>query len=62
MSRNKDYEIRQKVKGLKKVTVWVPDTVEVEFKQLAEFCCDNRDYYPSLARHFTTGRVKNFLR
>ena len=58
MSRNSEYEERQKSKGLKKITVWVPISSEIEFKLMAESCCEDRDYVPSMLRSITTGRMK----
>ena len=58
MSRNSDYEARQKAKGLKKVTVWIPDSSEVELKQVAQFCCENQEYFPFMVRSSVTGRMK----
>lgn len=42
MSRNKKYEESLKKKGLKKITVWVPELREPEFKLLALACCEHR--------------------
>ena len=58
MSRNSEYEARQKAKGLKKVTVWIPDSSEIELKQVAPFCCDNQEYFPFMVRSSVTGRMK----
>jgi len=57
-SRNKRYE-RKKIKsGLKKVTVWIPDKVEIELKQVAEFCCENREFMPDMVRSMKTGQMR----
>ena len=58
MSRNSEYEKRQKVKGLKKVTVWIPQASEVELKSLAQFCCENPEFFPFMVRSSVTGRMK----
>lgn len=58
MTRNKVYEDKQKSKGLKKITLWVPEDSEVELKQMASFLCDNRDYIPFMARCLTDGKLK----
>lgn len=58
MSRNKRYEERKKAMGLKKVTLWVPVNSEIEFKQMAEFLCENPDHIPFMARSISTGRMK----
>ncbi|MDC5706396.1 hypothetical protein OPW36_21000 [Vibrio europaeus] len=43
MSRNSEYEQRQKDKGLKKITLWVPEDRDCEVKQAAQMMCDNED-------------------
>lgn len=58
MNRNTKYEAKQKAKGLKKLTLWVPENAEVEFKQMAEFCVDNRGCIPFMARDLKTGKLK----
>ena len=58
MSRNRKYEDKQKALGLKKVTLWIPVACEVEFKQVANFCVENPDYYPFMARSRSNGRFK----
>jgi len=30
---------------------------EAQFKQMAEFCCENKDYFPSMARSISTGKI-----
>ncbi|MEI8670358.1 hypothetical protein P4S65_20320 [Pseudoalteromonas sp. B131b] len=58
MTRNEKYEQKQKGKGLKKVTLWIPDNSEIEIKQMVEFLIDNPDHIPFMARSITTGRMK----
>ena len=58
MTRNQKYERKQKAKGLKKVTLWIPDDSEVEIKQMIEFLIDNPDHIPFMARSVITGRMK----
>lgn len=58
MTRNQKYEKKQKDKGLKKVTLWIPDHSEVEIKQMIDFLIDNPDHIPSMARSIKTGRMK----
>jgi hypothetical protein len=58
MSRNKLYEQNKKAKGLKKVTIWIPDDAEAELKMVAEFCCENRGYIPFMVRSLKTGKMK----
>lgn len=58
MTRNQKYEQKQKGKGLKKVTLWIPDNSEIEIKQMVEFLIDNPDHILFMARSITTGRMK----
>ncbi|WP_418609231.1 hypothetical protein ACNSN2_18825 [Pseudoalteromonas sp. US3C1013] len=58
MTRNQKYEQKQKGKGLKKVTLWIPDNSEIEIKQMVDFLIDNPDHIPFMARSITTGRMK----
>ncbi len=61
MTRNQKYEQKQKSKGLKKVTVWIPDESEIEIKQMIEFLIDNPDHIPFMARNVKTGRMKKAI-
>ena len=58
MSRNSQYEQRQKEKGLRKITIWVPEYSVPEFKIMADFCVQNPDHFPFMARSFKTGKMK----
>ena len=58
MSRNSIYELKQKSKGLKKVTLWLPEDSADDFKLMASLCCDNSDLTPSTVRSLKTGRMK----
>lgn len=58
MTRNQKYEQKQKGKGLKKVTLWIPDNSEIEIKQMVEFLIGNPDHIPFMACSITTGRMK----
>ncbi|MCG9779478.1 antitoxin MazE-like protein [Photobacterium damselae] len=62
MSRNKEYEVRQKAKGLKKVTVWIPDSREAEFKLLAEKCCIHRHLSFNSLRDVVSGKYVSLER
>lgn len=57
-NRNKDYEDRKKAQGLKRVPIWIPIDCEAEFKQMAEFCCENREYVPFMVKSTITGKFK----
>jgi len=61
LSRNQKYEKKQKDKGLKKVTMWIPEQAEIEVKQMCEFLCDNPDFIPFMARSLTTGKMKKAI-
>jgi len=58
MTRNQKYEKKQRDRGLKKVTLWIPDDSEVEIKQMIDFLIDNPDHIPFMARSVKTGRMK----
>lgn len=58
LSRNAKYENKMKAQGLKKLTVWIPQDAEVEFKQMADFCRENSSHIPFMARSLVTGRMK----
>ena len=45
-------------KGLKKITLWIPDECADDLKLMASICCDNKDLIPSTVRSLTTGRMK----
>ncbi|HIF9244481.1 hypothetical protein [Photobacterium damselae] len=62
MSRNKEYEVRQKAKGLKKVTVWIPQERESEFKLLAEKCCSHRHLSFNSLRDVVSGKYVSLER
>jgi len=57
-SRNAMYEQNMRDKGLKKVTLWIPDHCADDLKLMASICCDNQDLIPSTVRSLTTGRMK----
>jgi hypothetical protein len=58
MSRNSIYESKKKLKGLEKVTFWLPVESVYDFKLMASVCCDNNDLIPSTVRSVKTGRMK----
>ena len=58
LSKNQKYEAKQKSKGLKKITLWVPEMSETEFKLMANTCCEDKDLIPFMARSLTTGKMK----
>ncbi|PCI54433.1 MAG: hypothetical protein COB45_08390 [Gammaproteobacteria bacterium] len=58
MSRNAKHEQNKRNKGLKKVTLWIPDHCADDLKLMASICCDNKDLIPSTVRSLKTGRMK----
>nr|AKM49065.1 FpsC [Expression vector SW2]APZ74272.1 FpsC [Expression_vector_SW4] len=58
MSRNSEYEARQKSKGLRKVTLWVPCHCENEFRLMAQSCCEDKDLIPFMLRSLSTGQMR----
>ncbi len=60
MSRNKQYEERQKAKGLVKATVWISTEALPDLIAIADYCKNNRDTVPSMVRDLKTGRLKRF--
>ncbi|WP_192890640.1 antitoxin MazE-like protein [Vibrio bathopelagicus] len=57
MSKNKRYEERMKSKGLKKVTLWVPEDRESDIKQAASAMCDNESLTVGVLKNIETGRL-----
>ncbi|MCG9583718.1 hypothetical protein L1D13_09170 [Vibrio tubiashii] len=55
--RNSEYEQRKKDKGLKKITLWVPEDKDCELKQAAQMMCDNEDLTISVLRSIATGKL-----
>ncbi|PSB78440.1 hypothetical protein C5F62_17240 [Photobacterium damselae subsp. damselae] len=62
MSRNKEYEARKKADGLKKMTIWIPEERESEFKLLAEKCCSHRHLSFNSLRCTLTGKYVSLER
>lgn len=57
-SRNALYEQKRKAEtGHEKMTAWFPSEFRAEFIQMAEFCRNNKGYFPYMARSATTGRL-----
>ncbi len=57
-SSNAVYEQKMRDKGLKKITVWIPEGCADDLKLMALICVENRDLIPSTVRSLTTGRMK----
>ncbi|MGF1716121.1 hypothetical protein L4D08_14690 [Photobacterium chitinilyticum] len=62
MSRNAKYEAAKKAEGLKKVTVWVPENRESEFKLLAQACCEYRHLSFNTLRDTLSGQYVSLER
>lgn len=58
ISRNKTYEQKKRDKGLRKITLWIPEHCEDDLKLMANICCENSDLIPSNVRSIKTGRMK----
>jgi len=57
-SRNATYEQNMRDKGLKKITLWIPNNCADDLKLLASLCCENRDLIPHTVRSLKTGKMK----
>lgn len=62
MSRNREYEQRQKDKGLKKVTLWVPEDREADVKQAVQMMIDNEHLTLNALRDMQSGRFVSMHR
>lgn len=60
-TKNQRYERAQREKGLKKVTLWIPEQSEIECRQMIEFLIEHRDHIPCMARSLKTGRLKKAI-
>ncbi len=60
-TKNQRYENKQKSRGLKKVTLWIPEHSEVELRQTIDFLCSNTDHVPYMARSIKTGKFKKIV-
>ena len=45
-------------KGLKKLTLWIPEECAAELKLMSLLCCEDKDLIPATLRSLTTGRMK----
>ncbi len=62
MSRNKEYEQRMKNKGLKKITIWVPEDRELPIKEAIALVVTNKNLTFNTLRDIKTGRFVSILR
>lgn len=62
MSRNSKYEKAQYLKGLKKVTLWIPADREPELKMLAAACCEHRHLTFNTLRDEQSGKFVSLER
>ncbi|TMP30275.1 hypothetical protein CWB99_03025 [Pseudoalteromonas rubra] len=58
MTKNQRYEQKMKSQGLVKRTVWIPESQEIEIKQMIEFMIKNPGHIPAQVRNIKTGRFK----
>ncbi|CCN40356.1 conserved hypothetical protein [Vibrio nigripulchritudo FTn2] len=56
-SRNQRYERKKKEQGLVKTTLWVPESIETEIKQIVAACAENPELTISTLRNIKTGRM-----
>lgn len=56
-SRNQRYERKKNEQGLVKTTLWIPETIETELKQIVAACSENPDLTISTLRNIKTGRL-----
>ncbi|MDK2595394.1 hypothetical protein [Pseudoalteromonas obscura] len=57
MTKNQKYEAKLRAQGLKKTTVWLPEELEPELKELLEFFKNNKHCDPVLiARNRETNK------
>ncbi|RXJ74330.1 hypothetical protein CS022_04575 [Veronia nyctiphanis] len=56
-SRNKRYELGQKAKGLKKVTLWVPESRESDIKLAICLMIEDENLTVNVLRNMQTGRL-----
>ncbi|EGR4278574.1 TPA: hypothetical protein AB5H67_001477 [Vibrio cholerae] len=61
-SRNSRYEEKKKQKGLKKVTLWIPQGMESDFYQLASALADNPSLTIDVLRNIDTGKFVSLHR
>jgi len=57
-SRNAMYEQNMRDKGLKKITLWIPEHCADDLKLMATICCEDHNLIPSIVRNVKTGRIK----
>lgn len=58
MSRNSEYEKRQREKGLIKKTIWVPLEVDGQINLMVQAMLENRNLEPSMLRDIVTGKFR----
>lgn len=61
-NRNREYENRMKEMGFKKVTLWIPDSMDSDFLEVAEICRHNPNLSLSMLRDTSTGRMVSISR
>ncbi|WP_064609891.1 hypothetical protein [Photobacterium sp. J15] len=62
MSRNSEYEKRQRDKGLKKVTLWVPEDREADIKQAVTMMVENDSLTLNALRDTRSGKFVSMHR
>ncbi|WP_064604208.1 hypothetical protein [Photobacterium sp. J15] len=62
MSRNAEYEARMKAKGLKKVTVWMPEDREADIRQAINMLVENDHLTLNSLRDVVSGKYVSMHR
>lgn len=62
MRRNSEYEKRQRDKGLKKVTLWVPEDREADIKQAVTMMVENDRLTLNALRDILSGKFVSMHR
>lgn len=61
-NRNREYEKRMRDMGFKKVTLWVPESMDSDFSEVAEICRRKPHLVLSMLRDTSTGRMVSISR
>ncbi|WP_281556540.1 hypothetical protein [Thalassomonas sp. RHCl1] len=58
ISRNAKYEQEMRRNNFSKITIWVPNHCQDDFKLMATLCREDKDLVPCTMRSIKTGRMK----
>lgn len=62
VNRNREYEARMRDSGFKKVTLWIPSSMDSDFLEVAEICRRKPNLVLSMLRDTSTGRMVSISR